>query len=191
MTVFPAIETLTVDEFLRRYPNDEPYELLEGEILTVPPPKFPHGSVAARLLRYLSPFVYDNQLGETTTDVGFRLSASTLIAPDVCFISSKSYAQIGDVTDYIPFAPDLAVEVVSPSNSANEMESKVQAYLSAGGSLVWVIYPLLRKVVVHRADHSSYDVTVGQMLTGDDLLPGLQIPVADLFPAKIDQETQP
>ena len=182
MTAFPKVNTLTVDEFLQRYPNDEPFELLEGEILSVPPPQFTHGSVAGRLLRYLAAFVYDHHLGEATTDVGFRLSESTLIAPDVSFIRTERYAQANNATEYFPFAPDLAVEIVFPSNSANEIALKAELYLTAGSELVWIIYPKLHKVVVYHADHSTYDVSLGGTLTGEALLPGFNIPVADLFP---------
>ncbi len=91
-------------------------------------------------------------------------------------------ASVTEPQKYIPFAPDLAVEVVSPGDSASETRDKVDLYRAAGTRLIWVIYPSLRKVDVYLPDGTSYQVAEEGTLDGGDVLPGLQIPVSRLFP---------
>jgi Uma2 family endonuclease len=188
MTAIVNTKLLTVEEFLNLYPDDEPYELLEGRILEVPPPKPAHGTVDSRFNAQLRLFVDAHQLGDVLTNTSLQLSASTLIAPDVAFVSRAKPATVKDADEYFEFASDLAVEVVSPSNSANDIETKVGLYLAAGTSLVWVAYPVLKKVVVHLPDRTSRTFSVGDSLDGGTILRGLSIPVATLFPPEQPKE---
>src|SRR5579859_7012094 len=96
ITEMVKLKLLTVEEFLEMYPGDEPYELLEGRIVEVPPPKPAHGTVDSRFNAQLRLFVDAHQLGDVLTNTGFRLSASTLIAPDVAFVSRARLATIAD-----------------------------------------------------------------------------------------------
>jgi Uma2 family endonuclease len=82
---------------------------------------------------------------------------------------------------FLTIAPDLAIEVVSPNDSAYEVEEKVQEYLSAGVRLVWVVYPPTRTVHIHRADRSTAVLSSGDELNGEDLLPGFTCHTGDLF----------
>jgi Uma2 family endonuclease len=101
---------------------------------------------------------------------------------DLAFISSDRLAKVSDVEKYLPFAPDLAVEVVSPTNTASEIQLKVDQYLAAGTRLVWVVYPDLRKVSVFQPGGASSPAAYTETLDGGDVLPGLKLAVADLFP---------
>jgi Uma2 family endonuclease len=80
-----------------------------------------------------------------------------------------------------PLAPDLAIEVVSPNDRADEVHSKVHEYLEAGTRLVWVLWPRRRSVTVHDADGLVRELDPEQYLDGDDTLPGFSVRVADLF----------
>jgi Uma2 family endonuclease len=179
---------MTVEAFWELY-ADKPYELIRGEVVQVMPGVYSHGSIANRVGTRLRIFVDEHHLGDVVgADTGFKLSATTLRAPDAAFISSARLATISEPNKFLPFAPDLAVEVVSPNDTATEIQDKVNLYLEAGTALVWIIYPDLQQVVVHRSDHTSKTVTRGQSLDGGDVLPGLTIAVSDLFPPASSQE---
>ena len=81
-------------------------------------------------------------------------------------------------------APDLAVEIVSPNESGVDLDEKVAEYLAAGTRIVWVAYPKTRHVVAHYANGEIRNFTADQILDAGDLLPGLEIPVKDIFPAR-------
>lgn len=84
-------------------------------------------------------------------------------------------------TGFLRGAPDLAVEVVSPSNRAGDIQEKVREYLGAGGSQVWVVYPRTRSIAVHASPGGARVLGEDDTLHGGDLLPGLSVPVVELF----------
>ncbi len=118
------------------------------------------------------------------------LSANTLRAPDAAFISKARLATITQPDKFLPFPPDLAVEVVSPGDTATEIQDKVNLYLEAGTRLVWVIYPDLRQAVVHRANRTAQTILYEGVLDGEDVLPGLSIALSDLFPQATSDSTK-
>jgi Uma2 family endonuclease len=173
---------LTVEEFWHLY-EGKPFELVRGDVIEIMPGVYKHGSVANRVGTKLRVFVDANPLGDVVgAETGFQLSAKTLRAPDAAFITNAKLQTITEPNKYLPFAPDLAVEVVSPNDSAVEVQDKVNLYLSAGTAIVWLLYPNLQQAVVHRADRTSKTVFSDGILEGEDLLPGLVIRVSDLFP---------
>lgn len=114
---------------------------------------------------------------------GFILAVDppTVRGPDVAFISSDRLPD-GPLPDgFWPLAPDLAVEVVSPSNSAAHMQEKVLQYLDTGSREVWVIQPATRTVEVWRPDTSMRIVREDGTLDGGDVIPGFRLAIADLF----------
>jgi len=82
---------------------------------------------------------------------------------------------------YIPFPPDLAVDVVSPNDSENEIQTKVQEYQSAGVPLIWVVRPETQTVIVYRLNSKVEVLGIDDMLSGEDIIPGFTCPVADIF----------
>ena len=82
---------------------------------------------------------------------------------------------------FVPGSPDIAVEVVSPSNTAAEMERKVAEYLAAGSQRVWVAHPSIRSVTVHRADGATITYTGDDAITDEELLPGFSLPLSEIF----------
>ncbi len=179
---------MTVEAFWELYAG-KPYELIRGEVVQVMPGVYSHGSIARRVGSQLGLFVDAHQLGDVVgAETGFKLSATTLRAPDAAFISNAQLATLSEPNKYLPFAPDLAVEVVSPNDTATEIQDKVNLYLEAGTPVVWIIYPDLQQVVVHQSNHTSKTVSRGDALDGGDVLPGLTIAVSDLFPPASNQE---
>jgi len=176
------IPLMTVEEFWKQY-EGQPYELVNGEVIETVPTGFEHGAAQSRTNAHLRLFVDAHKLGEVVGgETGFWLATNTMRAADVAFISNDQLAKITERGKYLPFPPDLAVEIVSPNDTAGEIETKVRQYLRAGTRLVWVIYPELRHVIVYHPDGSSKLVEAPAALDGGDVLPGLSIPVAELLP---------
>ena len=143
---------LTFEEFLRLPDDDKSYELSEGELLVPPSPSPSHNIVRRRLTQALNSFVESNKLGLVLDETDFRLSANTVRRPDVAFLSAERIKNFNFERSPIEGAPTLAIEVISPSNSAQDMLLKVHQYLASGSSAVWVFYPALALVVVYDAN---------------------------------------
>jgi len=172
----------TIEEFLA-LPNDGTrYELVEGELLEMPGASELHSRISNRLSYYLTGFVLTNKLGEVSnSDARYAIfpGSETVRMADVSFVQTDRVTR-GVVT--MNFAPDLAVEVLSESNGAIEIEKKAKAYLRAGGVLVWVINPEEQEVYIYRAGElQRQTLTVTDELRGDPVLPGFKLPVSPLF----------
>ena len=114
---------------------------------------------------------------------GFLLSRApdTVRAPDVSFVSQERVPPEGAPEGYWELAPDLAVEVVSPNDTAAEVQSKVQMWLEYGVRLAWVVYPPTRSVVAYRSLKDISTFTAGDNLSGDNVVPGFECAVAEIF----------
>src|SRR5918999_4421837 len=144
---------LTAEELFRLSSTGRRYELVKGELFEMPPAGGRHGSVAMRLGILLCGHVRASQLGEVfAAETGFilRRSPDTVRALDASFVS-KERLPAGELpVGFLETAPDLAVEVVSPGDSAREVREKVEDWLRAGTRLVWTI-PATRSVIVYRS----------------------------------------
>jgi Uma2 family endonuclease len=105
--------------------------------------------------------------------------------PDVSFIRYGRLPGEQVPDPYIAIAPDLAVEVISPNDTATEVERKMHEYLSVGVRLIWLVYPETRTVHILRANGSTDRVNEGGQVSGEEVLPGFQFAVADLFPVAV------
>jgi Uma2 family endonuclease len=181
---------MTVED-LEAWPEDGwQYELVGGVLVRMPFSGYEASNMAARLLARLAIFVEDHELGDVTgADGGFRPDPEhprdTELAPDVAFVradrlpsrTSPEYAKA------LRLAPDLAVEVVSPSQSRRDLAAKARLFLSFGTRLVWVVLPKQRQVDVFRigSDEPSATLGIDDTLDGEDVVPGFSYPVAALF----------
>lgn len=174
---------MTADDLWRLQDSEQRYELVEGELIEVTPPGGVHGRIARRLSARLGDYADLHGLGETLVETGFCLERrpDTVRGPDVSFLSAEQVPAGGLPEGFIEGAPDLAVEIVSPNDSAAYLEEKVQDYLSHGTHLVWVIYPQTRTVIVHRPDGSAQMLGVDDELSGEDVVPGFTLQIGDLF----------
>jgi Uma2 family endonuclease len=172
---------LSLEEFERLPDNGMRHELNKGDLVEMPPPKSRHAITAARIAEVLRRQVSEES-GYILVEAGYQLSVSppTIRQPDVSYLTARRVDQTPEDA-YFEGAPDLAIEIVSPGNSAADLEEKIQQYLAAGGRAVWVVYPKLRRVHVHRADGTITALTIDQQLTAEDIVPGLSIPVSSLF----------
>jgi len=141
--------------------------------------------MTAELSRRLAEFVRAQGGGKVLTDVGFVLNlsddAERVRGPDVAFISADRLPSGNLPEKFIRGAPDLAVEVTSPDDSAADVQRKVLDYLASGVRLVWIVTPRTRTVTVYRPDGSARLFREPEQLDGGDVLPGLTIALLDLF----------
>ena len=176
---------MTAEDLLHMPDDGRRYELIEGKLIELaPPPGFLHGSVAGNAYWELRDFTRRHEAGRVlAAETGFRISAvpDTVRAPDAAFVATERLPEGELPAGYLPFAPDLLVEVVSPSDRASDVQEKVHMWLDAGARLVWVAYPSTRSVTAYR---SRTDVTIvegDQLLDGSPVLDGFSIPVSRLF----------
>lgn len=158
-------------------------ELVGGELVMMSPAGFDHGRFASRIVAALENHVARQVLGVVTTaEAGFQLAhdPDTVRAPDVAFVRADRIPS-GGVKGFFQGAPDIAVEVVSPSDRVREVAAKVQDWLHAGCLIVWVVDPETRTVTVHRSREEIATLTAGDSLTGSDVLPEFSMPVAEVF----------
>lgn len=165
---------MTAEELFRSTFPDKRVELVRGHLTVREPSGYHHGLVTARLTRALVNHVAATDLGDVLAgDAGFRLARNpdTVRGPDVAFIS-RTRAPRPTPIAFAPLAPDLVVEVLSPSDRHGETLEKVADWLNAGTRLVWVIDPLRRRARLYRADGTVASVDSDAALDGEDVLPG-------------------
>lgn len=173
----------TAESLLELCDPSHRFELVRGELRRMSPASSPHGLVAMRIGARLDEHVRCTALGAVfAADTGFLLERNpdTVRAPDVAFV------RIDRIPDppppgWFPGAPDLAVEVVSPTDRYADVESKARQWLAAGATAVWIANPVTRTLVVLRAAEARV-LGPDDELAADDLLPGFAVRVRDLFP---------
>jgi Uma2 family endonuclease len=173
---------LTADE-LELMPDVDSvlHELDEGELIEMPPAGWQHGRCAVRIITILETFARAHKLGYVySPDTGFRLKDDTVRAPDVAFMRRKQIAETG-VRGYIIGAPDLAVEVFSPSDRVRQLMRKVKQYFAAGTHTVWIVYPELKQVNVLEATGTDRLLENDDPIEAPELLPGFSVPISEFF----------
>lgn len=175
---------LTQEEFFRLYSHREgDYELVKGEVIETPPPGIEHGGIAVNISSALHIFVRQHDLGRVVVEGGFCLECrpDTVRGPDVAFIRKERIPAEGLPRAFFQGAPDLAIEVVSPSDTAAELEEKVHHYLRNGTQRVWVVYPGSRRMAVYRPDGIARWYSEDETVTDEEFLPGFSLPLRDVF----------
>ena len=176
--------TMTVEEFLASSVPDGKAELVRGELRVTPPPGAPHGVAGSNLVYTLTTHVRSHGLGRVFGDsFGYELVRlpRTVRVPDASFVRAERLPPEGIGPGLLKFAPDLAIEVLSPSESASELEEKLDDYLFSGTQLVWVVDPVRRTVMIVPADAPVRWVREGNTLDGGTVIPGFTCPVSEIF----------
>ena len=175
---------VTSDELLAMPDDGFRYELVKGELIRMAPTGHEHGVLTVNLTTPLDTHVKAHKLGVVcAAETGFKLAEDpdTVRAPDIAFIRQKRLEVVGRIPGYWIGAPDLAVEVLSPTDTVRRVEEKVAEWLEAGARMVWVVSPKLRTVTVYRSLTNIAVLTEKDMLDGGDVVPGFQIRVAEVF----------
>ncbi len=161
--------------------NDGCYELVDGEILELPYSNDEQGEIVVNVGTAFKGYSRQRGVGEARVETGYRLRTGpdTVRGPDVSFVLHPRVEGRG--SGFPVGAPDIAVEVVSPSDTAAEIARKVAEYLAAGSQRVWVVYPSSRRVVVHRDDGSVLSFNGDDVITDEELMPGFSLPLSEIF----------
>ncbi|MBA3416879.1 MAG: Uma2 family endonuclease [Chloroflexia bacterium] len=172
---------MTADE-LYALPDERRGELFAGEMRPMPPVDFDHLADTGRLILRVGAFVELHNLGVVGPEGGFRLGQNpdTVLAPDLAYIRTENVPPRGQRGGFQAIVPDLVAEVLSPSNTASEINEKVRIYLDAGVRLVWVVDPRTRTVSVDDATGVARMLGLGDTLDGGAVLPGFALPLAEL-----------
>ena len=182
MTIIPP---LAPGAIAPPFSGDVLYELVNGRYVELPPMSTFAGRVATIITKELEVFGETHSIGRAASEILFRLTPDGALRrrPDAAFVSYERWAKDRPVphTDPWPVVPDLAVEVVSPNDLAEELRSKVSEYLTASVRLVWVIYPRPGLVDVYESTTTVRVLSRTDELDGGTVLPGLRLPLAKLF----------
>ncbi|MGB3681134.1 MAG: Uma2 family endonuclease [Rubrobacteraceae bacterium] len=179
-----AQKPVTAEELLKTPDGDQRTELVRGEVRSMAPAGNIHGRLAVKVAARLFQHVEDNNLGVVfAAETGFKIESDpdTVRAPDVAFVSRGRIEEVGEVEGFWPGAPDLAVEVVSPNDLYTEVEEKVSGWLEAGSRMVVVVNPRNKTVSVRRHQSEVRVLGEGDVLQGGEVVPGWELPVADVF----------
>jgi Uma2 family endonuclease len=177
-----ATATITTGAQFDALPYEEgrKWELLDGELVPVASPTWRHQEIAFEINSALRRYIKTAGVqARAAQDVEFALTPDDRVCPDVCVLLAEKAARLDRDRIPIPGAPDIAVEIISPSESATESHEKVRTYLRNGTSEVWQIYPKSRTIQIHFGSVSREIEADGNVTT--ELLPGFEMPVASLF----------
>ncbi len=176
-------QLITAEEFARMPdPADgSKQELVKGEIETMPPPQGHHGYLQTEFAAILREFVKPNKLGWIVTESGTILERDpdTVRGPDVSFYSILRWPK--RPTAYFDIAPDLAIEILSPSDRRKKVREKIEGYISTGVRQVWLVDPDAETITVYAGSMRGLEYGASDTLDGGVVLPGFSCPVAEFF----------
>lgn len=169
---------MTADELLRAPDDGYRYELVRGELRKMSPSGLQHGDIAARIIASLFNHLEATGLGRVyATDPGFKIERNpdTVRVPDVGFLRRE---RVVDTQKFFEGAPDVAFEVISPTDTYTDVEEKTEEWLRGGARAVVVVNPRTKTVRVHRSGGAE---TLTDILAVEDVIPGWRMPVSKLF----------
>jgi Uma2 family endonuclease len=175
-------QVVTAEE-LFELPDAKHYELVRGVPRVCEPPGGAHGRLAMHVGALLNEHVRRLGLGTVLVEAGYvlRRKPDTVRGPDISFVSVARLPPDQIPETFIPGAPDLAVEILSPGSRWSEVEEKVADYLASGARLVWLVDPREGRVVVRYPDRPPAVLTEIDTIDGEDVVPGFTLPVAELL----------
>ena len=179
-----TLQQVTADELFAKPKDGFRYELVKGELRKMSPAGSEHGAIIVNITVLLGQHVKSNQLGVCLgAETGFKIASDpdTVRAPDVAFVSRERVPESGIPKKFWPGAPDLAVEVLSPGDTVEEVEDKVEDWLSAGARAVWIVSPRRRGVTAYRSMTDVTRLSEADELDGGDVVPGFRCKVAEFF----------
>jgi Uma2 family endonuclease len=178
-----AADYLTAEDLEKIQDNAHRYELVEGRLLVREPAGYAHGRVSTELIVRLHRHVSTHNLGHVlATDTGFilRRGPDTVRAPDASFVSRERIPR-PEPRCFAALAPDLAVEILSPSNRPAEIEARVRDLFRAGTRLVWILKPGTETASVRRPGRDPLELSPDDYLDGEDVIPGFRCPLNEIF----------
>jgi Uma2 family endonuclease len=177
-------QPMTADELFMMPDDRFRYELVKGELRKMAPAGSEHGAIIINLTVPLAQHVKANNLGVVFgAETGFKIAKNpdTVRAPDIAFVRRERIPPTGIPKAFWPGAPDLAVEVLSPGDTVDEVDEKIGEWLSAGARAVWVVNPKRKSVTVYRSLKDTRTLLEDDELEGQDVVSGFRCRVADIF----------
>lgn len=174
---------VTLAEFSELTRDGQNHEVVGGELITMPPAKSLHSRIAHLVFKLIGRFLVEEAELETFLEVGYVLSLSPLTVrqPDISVLrKDRVWATPPD--SYFEGAPEIAIEIVSPSDGAEYLEGKVRDYLAAGAREVWVLYPKTKHVHIFCRTGEWRVLSETQIVESPELLPGFSVKVSEFFP---------
>ena len=182
---------MSLADFIEQY-NQQPFEMVHGEIRALSPNVSGHQWVSRTLFRLLDTYLRQSKLGELVWETPFVLQdepdwVTGSRTPDLAFFTRERWtAYVAAVPDWrgkpLILVPDLVVEIVSPNDRYSEIQDKIDGYFGDGVQIAWVIDPQRRRVAIHRSDSDQQTMLRETgTLTGGDLMPGFSVSVRTLF----------
>jgi Uma2 family endonuclease len=177
-----AQRLITAEEFWL-LPGSKHQELICGEVVETQLPSVVHGTTVVAVGTLLRQWAISSKAGHVGLKAGFILARDpdTVRGPDVWYVSGGRVPPNDVPEGFWTIPPNLAVEVVSPSETADEVREKVRDFLMAGTPMIWTVYPRSREVVVHTADGLARTYAGEDVIEYPDMLPGFSCNVAELF----------
>jgi len=174
---------VTADQLLGMPDDGLRRELVRGELREMAPPGEEHAEIATELIGHLRNHVRTHSLGRVYGKLGYRIASApdTVLAPDVSFVRADRIGTGPRNRGFRSGAPDLAVEVVSPSDSVDEVEEKVFEWLMAGCRMVLVVNPRRRAATIYHSPSDLQRLTEDDAIDGGDVVPGWTLPLRELF----------
>jgi Uma2 family endonuclease len=187
-----ATEGMTLDEFMQRYGDEGPFEIIEGEIVPMTPQVTRSARITGRLFWELTTYLKSKNLGEAFVEAPFVTTLETnwvagSRVPDVMFVQAERLTQLAaDDPDWeskpLTILPDLVVEIVPPTDRLSDVSKKIAGYLDDGVRLVWLVEPDTQTVTIYTPGSKQLTrLSSEDTLAGADLIPGFELPVAKLF----------
>ena len=174
-------------------PDGHHFELVDGQLVEKPM-GWEASYVATRIAAFISQFLAANNLGWCVAEGSYQCFADDphqIRKPDVSFLSWQRMPEERPPAGHCTIAPDLAVEVISPTNTFSEIDRKVHEYLGVGVRVVWVVNPPSQTIHIYRPGESNVRLLhADDVLTGGDVLPGFECPVHELFATPAPQSRQ-
>jgi Uma2 family endonuclease len=180
----PKQKILTDAEFMALNRDGHRYEIVNGELIDMGNSGAKHGYVCSILMILLGGYVHIQKLGAMfDSSTAFKMKSGNKRSPDVSFMAKERLQGLDDLPDgFLEGAPDLAVEILSPSNTVEEIHNKLVEYFENGSRLVWVIHPKEQYVLVYRsAQEPDRLLKSADSLDGEDIVPDFTLAVAELF----------
>lgn len=181
---------MSLDEFMERF-DEQPFELIDGEVRDVTPTKFQHSKISKRIFSRLLFYETETENGETFFETAFVLEDTSdwvrgARIPDVLYIQKERLEKYeNEIEDGekkpLILVPDLVVEVISPTDKYTDINTKIDTYLSDGVKLIWIVDPQRKTIAVYDGNDTAKILRVDDNLTGGDVLPEFEILVKDIF----------
>jgi len=177
MSTASNVNRLTFEEYERLHEDDR-CELYRGELLPMTPGTPEHNNIRDEIAFALRAYIKQHALGRICIETGFQLAKDTVLIPDVAFVTAEQVRNANLKRAAFLHAPVLAIEVVSPGNTALEIVRKRELYLSTGAKAVWVIYPELGHARLYKPGQPPVEQKV---LADEELFPGFSLAISDVL----------